>query len=187
MRNDDVMIKSGGKPHEFLGTLVQRDASVVPVPADCIHILNMQTKPKTFTKGVLTSDIIVIDLLSGADPTESETIIKILRQPLQENGGKSQTLVVISSVMAWVNTKRGSNEFSDTDYSLRVPTPKYQFIKNIENLALTANKVNPNLKVHVVCSGLPYGNGEANDVFYEFFRRAWLSSHPELAALPVIG
>ena len=47
--------------------------------------------------------------------------------------------------------------------------------------------MNPNLKVHVVCSGLPYGNGEANDVFYEFFRRAWLSSHPELAALPVIG
>lgn len=89
--------------------------------------------------------------------------------------------------MAWINTKRGSNEFSDTEYNLRVPTPKYQFLKNIENLALTANKVNPNLKVHVVCSGLPYGNGEANDVFYEFFRRAWLSSHPELAALPVIG
>ena len=41
--------------------------------------------------------------------------------------------------------------------------------------------------MNVVCSGLPFGNGEANDIFYEFFRRAWLSSHPELAALPVIG
>lgn len=41
--------------------------------------------------------------------------------------------------------------------------------------------------MQVVCSGLPYGNGEANDIFYEFFRRSWLSSHPELAALPVIG
>jgi len=69
----------------------------------------------------------------------------------------------------------------------RVPTPKYQYIKNLENLALTANKANPNLKVYVVSSGLPYGNGEANDVFYEFFRRAWLSSHPDLAALPVVG
>ncbi len=38
-----------------------------------------------------------------------------------------------------------------------------------------------------MCSGLPFGNGEANDIFYEFFRRAWLSSHPELAALPVVG
>jgi len=52
---------------------------------------------------------------------------------------------------------------------------------------MTASKFNKNLRVHVVCSGLPYGNGEANDVFYEFFRKAWLSLHPDLAALPVIG
>lgn len=85
MRNDDKMLKTGGKPHEFLGTLIEKDESVVPVPAECIHILNMQQKPKTFTKGVVTSDIIVIDLLSGSDPTEAETIIKILRQPLADN------------------------------------------------------------------------------------------------------
>lgn len=61
-------------------------------------------------------------------------------------------------------------------------------MKSIENLALTAGKLSKgNLKVHVICAGLPYGNGEANDVFYEFFRRAWLSLHPDLAALPVVG
>ena len=59
--------------------------------------------------------------------------------------------------------------------------------EHLENLALTASKFNKNLRVHVVCSGLPYGHGEANDIFYEFFRRAWLSLHPDLAALPVIG
>ena len=68
-----------------------------------------------------------------------------------------------------------------------MPTPKFQYLKNLENLALTATKINQKLKVHVLCSGLPYGNGEANDVFYEFFRRAWLSAHPDLAALPIIG
>jgi len=41
--------------------------------------------------------------------------------------------------------------------------------------------------VHVICAGLLYGNGEANNVFYEFFRKAWLSLHPELASLPIIG
>lgn len=60
-------------------------------------------------------------------------------------------------------------------------------VKHLENLALTASKFNKNLRVHVVCSGLPYGHGEDNNVFYEFFRRAWLSLHPDLAALPVIG
>jgi len=43
MRNDDIMIKTGGKAHEFLGTLVQKDADFVPVPNDSIHILNAKT------------------------------------------------------------------------------------------------------------------------------------------------
>ena len=51
---------------------------------------------------------------------------------------------------------------------------------------MTATKFNENIKVRILCSGLPYGHGEANDVFYEFFRRAWLSLHPDLASLPVI-
>jgi nucleoside-diphosphate-sugar epimerase len=53
-------------------------------------------------------------------------------------------------------------------------------------LAASAQKFNKNLRVHIVCAGLPYGNGEMNNVFYEFFRRAWLSLHPDLAALPII-
>lgn len=89
--------------------------------------------------------------------------------------------------MSWVNTPNTDCEFTDSDFAKRVPTPKYQYLKNLENLAMTSAKINLNLRVHVVCSGLPFGNGEANDIFYEFFRRAWLSSHPELAALPVIG
>ena len=187
MRNDDLMVKTGGKPHEFLGTLVQKDAEFVPTPSSSIHILDSKNKPKTFTKGVLTSDIIVIDLLSGTDQSEAEEIIKLLRQPLHEQGGKPQKLIVLSSVMSWINTPTSSESYQDIDFAKRVPTPKYQYLKNLENLSLTASKINLNLRVQVVCSGLPYGNGEANDIFYEFFRRAWLSSHPELAALPVIG
>lgn len=96
-------------------------------------------------------------------------------------------MIVLSSVMSWVSTPKNAGDFSDADFAKRVPTPKYQYLKNLENLAMTSAKINLNLKVHVVCSGLPFGNGEANDIFYEFFRRSWLSSHPELAALPVIG
>lgn len=85
--------------------MIQKDASTVPIPSDSITLLEMVAKPKTFTKGVLTSDIIVLDLMSGTDPAEAETIIKILRQPLHESSGsKSQTLVVISSAMVWMQT-----------------------------------------------------------------------------------
>lgn len=54
-------------------------------------------------------------------------------------------------------------------------------------LAMSAQKAVKNLRVHIICSGLLYGNGESNNVFYEFFRRAWLSLHQELASLPIIG
>jgi hypothetical protein len=82
MRNDDVIIKSGvnQKPHQFLGTLIKKDEGVVPSPSDsAITLLDMIAKPKTFTKGVLTADTLVVDLMSGTDPAEAETIIKILR------------------------------------------------------------------------------------------------------------
>jgi hypothetical protein len=85
--------------------VIQKDASTVPIPSDSITLLEMVAKPKTFTKGVLTSDIIVLDLMSGTDPAEAETIIKILRQPLHESSGsKPQTLVIISSAMVWMQT-----------------------------------------------------------------------------------
>lgn len=77
--------------------------------------------------------------------------------------------------------------FTDQDFQQRVPSPRYQQIKTIEMMAMSAQKQCKNLRVHVVCAGLPYGNGEANNVFYEFFRRAWLSLHPELASLPIVG
>jgi adenylate kinase len=70
---------------------------------------------------------------------------------------------------------------------MRVPSPKYQAIKSLETLALSAQKSNRSLRVHILCAGLPYGNGEQNNVFYEFFRRAWLSLNPELASLPIVG
>ena len=95
---------------------------------------------------------------------------------------------MISPAFVWANTQpaEGKTELSDADFARRVPYPRYQLIKHLENLAMTASKFNENVRVHVVCSGLPYGHGEANDVFYEFFRRAWLSLHPDLASLPVI-
>jgi nucleoside-diphosphate-sugar epimerase len=77
--------------------------------------------------------------------------------------------------------------FTDKDVQQRAPPPKYQQLKTIETLAMAAQRISRNLKVYVVCSGLLYGNGESNDIFYEFFRSAWLSLHPDLASLPIVG
>lgn len=96
-------------------------------------------------------------------------------------------LIVVSTVFTWANTQKSGTVLTDADFSKRVPFPKFQQTKLLENLAITASKFHKKLRTHVICSGLLYGNGEANDGFYEFFRRAWISLHPELAALPVVG
>jgi nucleoside-diphosphate-sugar epimerase len=60
-------------------------------------------------------------------------------------------------------------------------------MKQLEQAAMALPKQNPRVKVHVLCAGFFYGHGEQNDIFYEFFRRAWVSLHPDLASLPIIG
>lgn len=183
------MINSKGKPHKFLATVIAQHEQTVPVPSPhAVTILDVAKKPKTFAKGVLTSDTIIIDLLSGVDLDEAELIVKLLRQPPTEQliPSKPQTLILITTALVWSKTP-GDGVVTDDDFMKRTPMPKFQAYKNLENLAMSAAKSNKNLRVHIVCSGMPYGNGESNEVFYEFFRRAWLSLHPDLAALPVIG
>eukprot|EP00347_Sterkiella_histriomuscorum_P003365 403364574 len=109
----------------------------------------------------LNSDLIMDD--SGDQPTRRKHVFK----------QKVQTQIV-------------QEAYSDKDFNLRVPPPRFQNHKQIENLLMAAQKSKRNLRVHVVCSGLTYGKGETNEIFYEFYRRAWLGLHKKLATLPII-
>jgi len=68
-----------------------------------------------------------------------------------------------------------------------VPLPKYHNLKQLELAALAVQKSNPMVRTHVICSGFLYGNGEQDDIFYELFRSAWVSLHPDLASLPILA
>ena len=68
-----------------------------------------------------------------------------------------------------------------------MPLPKYQALKQLELQALNLYKFNTRVRTNIICSGFLFGNGEQNDIFYEFFRCAWVSLHPQLAALPVVA
>jgi len=72
--------------------------------------------------------------------------------------------------------------FKETDYHLRVPHAKFQHLKTLETVAMSSVKTQPKLRVHVLCSGIRYGNGER--IFYDHFQKAWIQ-HP--MALPFIG
>lgn len=155
--------------------------------------------------------MIIYDLMSN-DFEEVDYVIKTLKtSELTEE----KTLVLLSSVMAWVNTPakfveekiEGQDEepeaeeeepeeeekepetgpvdengdpiprmkplfFKESDYHLRVPHESFQHLKTLETLALSSTTTQPLLRVHVLCAGIRYGNGERS--FYEHFQKAWI-------------
>ena len=47
-------------------------------------------------------------------------------------------------------------------------------MKTLETLAMSSVKTQPNLTVHVLCSGIRYGLGEGR--LYDLFKAAWLQN-----------
>jgi hypothetical protein len=76
-----------------------------------MKVMNARTKPKNFKSKVLSSDLLVMDLLSAAlsgGLDEIEKIIKIIKDHHSSPSAivKDQTLVLVSSVMTWINTPK---------------------------------------------------------------------------------
>jgi len=62
---------------------------------------------------------------------------------------------------------------------MRVPLPRYQYIKDIEDKVLSIKR--ENVKVYIVCPGIIYGCGE--DTFYQLFKASWLQEPEKLPYL----
>lgn len=62
--------------------------------------------------------------------------------------------------------------FSEEEYNQRIPLNSYQKIKEYEDYLL--NLEVENLKIYIICAGIPYGNCET--VFNYFFKSAWLQN-----------
>jgi len=173
-------------------------------------------RTQEFRHKLLESNVIIYDLMSNSFE-EVDYVIKTLKtSELTE----PKTLVLLSSVLTWVNTpakftedkpegaEEGEGEaeaeeeeeepeeeggdkeeekndgpvdedgnpiprakplyFKETDYHLRVPHERYQHFKTLETLALSSVTTQPLLRVHVLCAGIRYGNGEM--VLYDHFQ-----------------
>ena len=198
LRNDHE-VDEPVSAHTFVGTLKEDENA--DVPAGVSRVVR-QEKARSFRRHVLDSDVIVYDLLSS-NFEEVDHVIKSLKGAEYE---RDKVLVLISSVMTWVNTtpkeskptdegegpdavkegEEGEEQqpldengepaprrlfFRESDFQLRVPSPKFQALKTLETIALSSVKAQPRLRVYVLCAGILYGNGER--VFYEHFSSAW--------------
>ena len=225
--------------HEFTGTLRKEEKNArggfEEAPEGIDSFVDFE-RTAEFRQELLKNDVIIYDLLSNSFE-EVDYVIKTLKtSDLQEQ----KTLVLLSSVMTWVNTppkfeeerKEGDEEaeeeppeeeaseeepaseeeenkdaeedveevdpdldengepivvkepiyFKETDYHLRVPHADFNHIKTLETTAMSSVNTQPKLRVHVLCSGIRYGNGERT--FYDHFQKAWIQDPVEL---PIVG
>ena len=208
IRNDHLFL-GDELTHTILGT--RCETTNAPIPSGVNKVVKKH-KIRHWKKYLLGSDVMVFDLLTSSFDEVSNAIHVLKTQDYDEE----KVLVLISSVVTWVNTppnrkpvrqveestdtesevekeieveNAGVDEhgqmvypFEESDFHKRVPSPKYQSMKTLENTALAAMKNKDNLKVYVLCAGILYGNGE--DAFYNHFKQAWAQKLP---SLPVIG
>ena len=215
--------------HKFTGTVREDEKNArggFEEPPSGIDSFVDFERTEAFRTKLLESDVIIYDLMSN-NFEEVDYVIKTLKtSDLQEE----KTLVLLSSVMTWVNTppkfeeekaegeeEEGGEEaaedepseeeppsedeenkegeeaeeveeelgengepieikkpiyFKETDYHLRVPHEQFNSIKTLETTAMSSVNTQPMLRVHVLCSGIRYGNGERT--FYDHFQKAWI-------------
>ena len=55
--------------------------------------------------------------------------------------------------------------YSSKELTYRRSLPSYEYLRTLENQALSIGRSKDTLKVYVVCSGVVYGNGE--DALYD--------------------
>lgn len=188
--------------NRILGSLTQGSAEEVrsqQADGDLLDSLGVKrvvdrTDKQKYLSDILSCSLIVYDLHS-ADLNDVETLIKELK--VAELGHET-TFVLISSVMAWANTrkqyvplkspeeedegvddeveevevKKRPKELTDADLERRVPTAAYEAWKYLETLVLSLSS-KAKLRPHVIGAGILYGNGET--VFNELFKAAWLT------------
>lgn len=96
LRNDH-QVDDPISAHEFIGT--ESNLENAEIPGGVKKIIK-QDKTRAFRKTILESDVIVYDLQT-ADFDEVDHVIKTAQQGSFED---DKTLILISSVMTWVNT-----------------------------------------------------------------------------------
>jgi adenylate kinase len=208
MRNDHLLL-GDRMTHTILGTRCEKSNWVIP---SGVNKIVKKHKLRHWKKYLINSDVMVFDMLTSSFDEITNAIHVLKTQDYDDE----KVLVLISSVVTWVNTppnrklskqvedstdtesevdrpqdvdNSGLNEagemiypFEESDIEKRIPSPKYQSLKTLENAALAAMKTKENLKVYVLCAGVVYGQGE--DAFYPHFKQAWLQ---KLLSLPIIG
>ena len=127
LRNDHIA-QEEVSVHTFTGTTT--DLENAPVPSGVSRIVNKE-KTRAFRNTILDSDVVIYDL-NTADYEEVDHVIKTFKTSEYED---EKILILISSVMTWVNTparlkkpdeEDNEDELPDTEPDENDPDPEQE-------------------------------------------------------------
>jgi adenylate kinase len=172
--------KTEGAYHRIFGTCVG-DREGAPTVVKRIVSHDDAKHAKQMEATIQSCKLVVIDLFH-ATLEDLHFLIRCLKvdpetgRPIGELANEV-ILVLISSVMTWAGTEGpGTGEngaLVEGDYEKRVPAPKFEHWKAMEDLVSSSfNKDGSNVRAFVLAAGVLYGQGE--DTFNKCFEDAFL-------------
>ena len=101
------------------------------------------------------------------------------------------TIVLISTLMTWANTK-SSSPLTGDDFRKRKPHPNFKDQYELELKATKLCRENNHLDVYILSCGIPYGDGE--ELLFPLFKYGWnkkfyetFGVYDSLKGIPLIG
>ncbi|GMH41781.1 hypothetical protein BSKO_09691 [Bryopsis sp. KO-2023] len=130
---------------------------------------------------VARSDVVIFSIY-GNETASKEAVTHLANL----DDGSKHVFIGISTPMTWARTvvpsvEPRSDELKEEDFNgialtdkdavRRTPAASARVTLEVENLILRSNK--PNLRAHVVCPGILYGNGECDEGFHTLWKSGW--------------
>lgn len=161
---------------EIHGTLKNQNSKK---PNSVKALLKYDTREEFF-EHLVESDVIIYDIMEDMNQIEEALWASNMLHEHFQWLEKEKIFILLSSVMTWAKTKTADPDdpeatLSEEDYRRRKPHPNFKEHFDAEKEIMKLSKKHKSkIKMYVIASGILYG--EEENIFHDFFKRAWSSS-----------
>ncbi|VUZ43682.1 unnamed protein product, partial [Hymenolepis diminuta] len=163
--------------YRVIGTL--SNPNVLP-PSNYVETILKYEDRRDFYEHIFECDCIIYNITGDENQAEEALwVANSLANDLQRIN-RRKTFILVTHLLTWARSKfdhamSKHPTFEEGDHAKRKPHPLYKQQYEVERAIYNLGKRHKKkLAVYVVASGIPYGGRE--DVFEQFFLKAWMNS-----------
>lgn len=163
--------------HELYGTCDEKEEEEdVVLPSGCKIV---DSNSDDFFPSILACDFIILDISQDfSQLTMARKFLKYFEDELENSRvAEKKNLILLSTIMTWMETPPTSEVLSDTNYRKRRPHPCFVNHMLLESEVIKlGRKYSELVSSVVVCPGIIYGGHQ--DVFRFLFKKCYFNNTP---------